>query len=432
MTHRLPYAHPPQQVTTADRVGWAVMRGIVRGGWIVLTLIILSGAAATASSVGGQPSGYFAMVMAGLLLIAWGRWRSIARQRRAQLLLAPVRLAVSLNLPLQQTLDAAQQGESGRLRRQLLQLRVELAAGADLASALKHAAPEMPARTIDTITAAERTGTLSRALGRLLEEEKRQHSSDSVNRSVQFGYSLTVLIALCVLIGLTTIYVLPKFEQIMVDFKVTPPRELQMLGSINDSWVWLILLMLIATFTLISMVGNAAQGIFSRSAPRPMFRALSDRVLWYLPISHSIQRNGGLADVCDVLADGFMNGCSTTDAVDLAIQPHLNRVLSAKLRRWSDRLKNGEPISTAAASAGLPPLMVAMLAGSPANNGSVPAFQFLARYFRDRHNRLIVLLSAAFAPASSLVLGSVVLLVTLAIFRSLVSLDASITYPGAP
>lgn len=432
MAHQLPYAHPPQQITKAHRLGWAVARFVVRGGWILLTIVILSGTTAAAGGVGGQPSAFFAMMTAVLLLVAWGRWRSIARRRRVNLILAPIRLAVSLNLPLQATLEAAQQGESGRLRRQLMQLSALLGAGTDLAAALHHVAPEMPARTVDAITAAERTGTLAAALGRLLDEEKREHSSDKVNRAVQFSYSLILLMALFVLVGLTTVFVLPRFERIMADFKVTAPWELRVLLSINNYWGWLILLALIAAFTLITMVGSAAQGIFSRSAPRSVFRALTDRVLWYIPVAHGIQRNCGLADVCEVLADAFTNGSSTTDGVDLAIQPHLNRVLSATLRRWSDRLKNGETLSSAAAGAGLPPLMVALLASSPTNNGVVPALQFLARYFRDCQNRLIVLLSAAFAPATSMLLGSVVLLITLAIFRSLVSLDAAITYPGAP
>jgi type II secretory pathway component PulF len=63
-----------------------------------------------------------------------------------------------------------------------------------------------------------------------------------------------------------------------------------------------------------------------------------------------------------------------------------------------------------------------LLAPGFAADGSGEALRFLARYYRDRNERLLAILRAAIGPLTTLLLGSAVLLLTLGIFRSVSTL----------
>ena len=110
------------------------------------------------------------------------------------------------------------------------------------------------------------------------------------------------------------------------------------------------------------------------------------------------------------------------DADDLAIQPHVNRVLAWRLQQWSAMLHDGRPPHESALTAGLPRMFGVLLAPGFAVDGTGQALRFLARYYRDRNERLLALLRAAITPLTTLLLGSMVLLLCLGLFRTIVAL----------
>ncbi len=428
MALELSYARPEHQATLLGRAWGLAGRFVAWGGWLLLAMVFIGGVSGLFGALGGNVATGFALVASILLIIVWGRFRSFARGQRVGILLAHLRLAVKLDLPLPAMLSAAEQGEFGRVRQQLAQLRSILSSGSDIGSALRHVAPELPARTIDTIIAAEHNGTLKSALARLLSEQKRRADSDVANRSIQMTYSLLAVVSVICLLAIMGIFVFPRFQQLFRDFKLPVPWEMSLVKSIVES-PWLIVAAVVSGLFVIGVVGGAARSVFVRSSDRSIFRTISDRVLWYLPITHAIQRDAGLADVCETLADGIENGRAAGDSLQLAIQPHLNRVLLGKLQRWHLAVENGQTLQEGARSVGLPALMVAFLANTHATNGTAPALRFLSRYYRSRHEQTIELISAAVAPLTSILLGGIVLLIALSIFRSLTALD-SILFTG--
>jgi type II secretory pathway component PulF len=194
---------------------------------------------------------------------------------------------------------------------------------------------------------------------------------------------------------------------------------------VND--IWPFVAFVIVWILLLVVASNAAQALFMLRQRPSMWRVLADWLKWWLPVTHGFVRDRGLADVCELLADGLENGRPAASALQTAILPNINRALAAKLSRWQIMLELGQPLHQAAAEVGLPPLMVALLAPAPFTAGVADALRFLSRYYRDRNERLLILLRALFTPASTLALGWLVLITALVVFGTMVVLDQSLS-----
>lgn len=423
----LNYATRRHQAIAGGRLrGW-VVEGLKMFGTFVLALVFVLGTAAVFAALGSAVASYIGLGLALLVLISWARWREAARTRRAMTLLAPLRLAVTLNLPLPAILSGAEQAETGRTRRQLQQLRLGIEAGGSIGPTLRHVAPELPPDTVNQIIAAEHNGVLPAVMARL-DARTRHRTGDPAAASIQFNYAFIAFAIMLGMVALLMVFVMPKFEAIFRDFKVNLPWEAVMLLNFSrNGWPVMIAVLCLLPIWLIVLSTRSVRSIFlAPSQSGSIFHGLSDRVRWILPVSHALQRDRGLADALETFADGLEAGRPAHDALRVGVQPHLNRVLTKKLSHWADQLQTGRLIHDAAAGAGLPKLLSAMLIPGSIGTDPVPALRFLARYYRDRTERLVLLLQAALSPLTTLLLGGAVLLVTLAIFRSIQVLIASI------
>jgi type II secretory pathway component PulF len=141
------------------------------------------------------------------------------RQKRLQAVLVHVEHAVRLNLPLVQMIAAARDSESGVLRERLNALAVALREGYSMADALEVALPECTDQVVATIAAGEQIGRLAPALRRLVEDSRTADDiPDPVLRPFHRVYPLIVLVAITTCLAVLSIFVMPKFREIMRDF----------------------------------------------------------------------------------------------------------------------------------------------------------------------------------------------------------------------
>jgi type IV pilus assembly protein PilC len=341
-------------------------------------------------------------------------------QRRAAALLGHLEQAVQLNLPLPRVLRAAEQQEARRwLRQSYAHLRTLLEAGQPLAEALAVTAPRLGRRAIKAISRAERSGRLAAILPRLV----RRHvpPSDSSGPAFYSSYPIIVLTVLVAVMGLTMVFVMPKFQQIFHDFGVTLPaltrQSIAIMRVVGDG-IWLILLVLV--LILLGWIVSGPQ--------RPIWGSgyvvlpLRTRLWWSLPLVGFVHRNRVLSEALGAMASAMHAGFPATDALAEARATCPDAVIRRRLHQWHERISHGQPLGNAAREARLPPLVAGMLSSARDAEDQHEVLNFLSRYYGSRFSPGVALAHGAVVPVTVLLLGFAVAWAALTLFLPLVSL----------
>ncbi|MDQ3440398.1 MAG: type II secretion system F family protein [Planctomycetota bacterium] len=350
------------------------------------------------------------------------------RRRRGLMALSYVEQAVRLNLPLPRMLEAAERSESPRLRRRLERVRYLLGQGFPVAQALSDGVPEIPTRTAAAVHAAEVLGRLREGLRRALDDERAAAARTIGRVDIYRTYPMLMILAIASMISLISIFVMPKYEQIFNDFGLRlPPITV---NTIRTAGQLAPVALIVSGVVVLAWVGGL---IWEAAHPRSLRDALSigllDRVRWYAPFWHGMQRDEGLAEVCALMADALSAGMPAGRTLVAASRLRINAVLRGRAHDWAAHVDAGETLAAGAASAGLPKLVSSMLSTARGAAGAQGVFQFLARYYRSRFSRAALLVEAAVVPVTVLFFAAIVACVALSLFLPMVSLIENLVTP---
>jgi type II secretory pathway component PulF len=357
---------------------------------------------------------------------------TVRRERCALVILGYLENAIRLNLPLDQFLYAAQESEYGKTQMRLHALRIRLAGGDSIASALQAAIPELSASTAAFIRQEESVGQLQPAITRLLHRARNERPTPAEDNSHFYRFYLVIVVtALLIVFTGLMIFVIPKFRDIFRDFRVTLPYPTQFLmdiaNSIANTPPGVAFLILIAVLFLVA-IGRLFQSFFHPSQSYFFPSSFYQWLAWKMPLFRRLQRDHALAHIFEFLTDALRAGLPLPDAITSAASLHMNYHIRQQLLHWRDQLLSGQSPANAAKAADLPPLLVGFLQSGEtprANTTSATApdlFDFLSRYYRQRFSALLISLRSASEPAIILLLGSLVGFFVYALFLPLVTL----------
>lgn len=349
------------------------------------------------------------------------------RRRRGMTALSYIEQAVRLNLPLPRMVEAARRGERGALRRRLADLRELLEAGYPLGEAIAEAVPEVPRRDVALCLAGERLGRLPQTMARINDEHRRYASSHDFSATAfNRAYPLLMFLFVIGILALVAVFVIPKYESIFRDFgQKLPAVTVITMNLAREFGPPLLLLMVVLTLLY---VGRALwEAVRPSRMDFGVDLGIVDRLLWYLPGVHTAVRDRSLADALFVVSDAMEIGTAVDRALHEAAQLRINRVLRERMTEWADEVAGGMPIHEAARRAGLPRLVVGMLATARGPSGAADVMRFLARYYRGRFSRSVALLEGALVPAVVLLFGALVATVALAMFLPMTRLADSLS-----
>lgn len=367
------------------------------------------------------------LVLVFLFFVALQVTRTL-RRRRALMALSYVEQAVRLNLPLPRMLEAAERSESPRLRRRLMRVRQRLAQGFPVAQALSEGVPEISTKVIATVHASEGVGRLRVGLGRVLAEQRADAARTVGRVDVYRTYPLLMILVATAITWMLTVFVMPRFEQIFRDFDLRlPPITMHTLRAAGQ--LAPVVCILSGGAVVLWMIGLVWEAVHPRSLRGAMAIGAFDRVRWYAPFWHAMQRDEGLAEVCAVMADGLDAGMPAGSTLAEASRLQVNAVLRGRVEDWSARVEAGAALAVGAASAGLPRLVSSMLATAGGRDGARNVFRFLARYYRSRFSRAAMLIEAAMVPLMVFIFAIIVACVALSLFLPLVALIESLLVP---
>lgn len=409
----------PKVVGRSPRARWwlGLLRRLV---WCILGMIGVSMLVGLVS-LGSRLLMFWTGPAVVILLLITSYSAQRIRRWRAVVILSYLEQAVRANYPISQWLLAAAQSEKGAVRRRLLRLIDALRMGVDLADAVELTVLEATRRQVAVIRSAERAGRLRDGLSRLVRDERRLPPDDITTCSMVVAYPMVVTLLLVGAVGLLMIFVIPKYQQMLLDFGVAMPWASRMVIEVARTVglpIWVI-----AVVMFVLVIGRAFEAMFfviPQTLP-PWWR-ITDRLSWFLPIWRAPSRWRQLADLCDATAAGLQSGLPFERALADASSTATNSVLRRRVKHWGELLESGQNIHHAARAAAMPALMVGMLATANQAAQAADVLRFLARYYETRFSRIRSMIHGAVIPVMVLVAGALVLLVMAGLFMPMVDL----------
>ncbi|MCP4246001.1 MAG: hypothetical protein GY778_03035 [bacterium] len=384
------------------------------------------------------------LAVAVLLQIVFGRWLGWTRWlpfrggllggfvlfREASMMRALVNHLAAIthmNLPLADALTVAGQGERGALGRLLRRTGSAVAGGMPLSSALRRTIAGCPPLVTSVVAAGERAGQLPRALADLevaLADQLRAETPGPLSSGRFWLYPVALVLANMFIVSFVMIVVVPKFEEIFLDFDTQlPDITVNLIAASN----WLVrgalpgfLLLGVPGLVVVAAVVGA---VVLRRSDDTVTQVLLDVGGWIPVLTRPVAFGKGMSIAVRVVRMGLGAGMTLPDAAALASSVRINRFLQRRWEDFSRMLKSGLPASRAAREAGLGNIL-AWACRSLERDHTDPqlVLEHAADYYRALAVRWWRALGRTAWPAVTCLLGCMVGYVVVALFLPLVSL----------
>jgi len=381
--------------------------------WAFLALLLIGFVFGWFIGLSG-PIGGFPSFLAGVLLIpTLAGAMSTVRRRRASAVLGYLQQAVRLNQPFNRVLGAASRSEKGRTTRRIAALKEDLEAGFSLGDALSRSVPEISLRTIGLIDYADKSGGLGEALNRLVAEDLNTSRQQRNDQAFAAWYPPMMIAVMVLFLGLVGTFVVPRFVQILKDFRIDVPPVTQWIIWASD---WVSIFCPVTVAILFLCLGFQLRQAATICPPIWVFRKWRDNIAWRLPLLHRFILDRNMADISVALADSVQLGYPLGESLERLKHLDLNSVLQRRISNWADALRAGMSPADAARAARMPKLLVGMMAPvrDTADLGEV--FAFVGRFHTDRFLLRREAMRAAVIPVFTLIMGVIVALIALSIF----------------
>ncbi|MEM7624052.1 MAG: type II secretion system F family protein [Planctomycetota bacterium] len=391
--------------------GGAILILLTGTGWFVL------------SPIGGVASPV--VVLFCMLMVAKLVRRQ--RERRGFTAVGYLEQAARLNLPLPETLRAAELSERGGTAKSLSDLRRALEAGMPVGEALERYLPEVPERDQREIAVGERIGRLAPTLSRVHRRTLRRLRGEQGDTDEMLGWSYGAIVSTIalLLLGLITWLILPKYIEIFEDFDIAMPWQTQLTFSLGSSLAWALLPL--SVLIVMVLAGSSLWSLGNRRKESWLEILGLDSVLSRLPWIGRAWQDRAWASGYAAAADAVAAGYALPDALRLSSETLLTRRVRTRLLRLADRLDQGQGLSDATRAAGLPELSCGLLGAVESGGDAEQTFGFLSRYHGQRFSRAWSVLRAAVLPGVVIVLALAVGWVVYSLFLPLIELIYSVT-----
>ncbi len=343
--------------------------------------------------------------------------RYFIARRRAQVVLQKIYDAMRFNHPLYENLLRASQSEPGILGVRLQTLAEELLLGRTLAGSVRLAVPEVAAADLASLEEAEKSGFLLTELHLLCKPRRSWPSSSELDMNF-LAYFICLLITFALALMVFRSMIAPHLYWGLGPGVFPFARPLMKVTSfLSYHRVKHIAIGLLASLPFAIIIITA---ILLRRLAIPFFRRgnvsiyIRDAVAWRLPIMGSLIRCRSWSDGSRILAQGIAAGQPLPEVSQSAVEAVGSRVAQRRLRLWREMVLAGTSADRAARKCGLPGLLCGALAQPLGSTGS--ALALVAGYYDLKYRRKLELIRAVSIPIAILCMGTLVLLLCLALY----------------
>lgn len=316
---------------------------------------------------------------------------------------------VSSQIPLGHGLQTiADQESPGRFKDIVADIARRVDSGEQLAQAMEAHESELGGVYIQTVRAAERTGSLSKVLDHLSDMlERGQETVQMVRGALMYPMCIVgaLSLALLFLIG----FVVPRFAGMFEQRGIDLPLFTQVLMAFGESirhfwWAYVLAL------------GGAFIGL-RRAWSVPSSRLLIDRTLHRVPYLRRILIGHGVSRFARVLGVSLASGLGLIESLELAAAASGRPSLAADVEHMAARVRNGSRLCDALTDCGYLPGFARRMLAAGEQSGQVPKMcEVVARHYDRETLHLTKNLGTVIEPVLIVAIAGVVLVVALAIF----------------
>jgi type IV pilus assembly protein PilC len=293
----------------------------------------------------------------------------------------------------------------------LSQMVDDLRAGSTFADAVAQHNQAFPAFYVGILRSAELTGHLDEVLLQLSEYIERDVAARRTVRSA-LTYPAVIFVLSIVVVGVLTVYVMPKFEVFFKDLHATLPLPTRMLLAISSflTTYWWVLLGVVVAITLALVVTlRTERGVMLR-----------DRLLLKVPGLGDLVQYAVLERFCRILSSMTSAGVPLPEAMSVTADATSNAVFRQGILTAREAMMRGEGLAQPLSDTGLFPAAARQMMRVGESTGTLDSqLATAATYFDRELDYKIKKFTDLFEPAVLLTMGLVVGFVAIALVSAM-------------
>jgi type IV pilus assembly protein PilC len=260
---------------------------------------------------------------------------------------------------------------------------------------------------VSLIKAAEESGSMTETLIYLAAAMEK---SDRLARKVRsiMAYPIFVGVFFIIVSVIMTLFVLPKFSDIFLNFGGRLPLLTRVvLGGnqfIIDHLLWIVVGCAAVVGTLVFYVRT------------PFGRLQFDGFLLKLPVIGDLIRKVSVARFCRNLGVMIRGGVPVTTAITIASEVLGNRAMEATLLKTHDRIVEGNDIASSLDRRAFPRLAIRMVSVGESSGRMPEVLEKVADLYEDQVEGGIMIVTAIFEPIIIIFFGCMILVLVMAIY----------------
>lgn len=305
-------------------------------------------------------------------------------------------------VPLVQSFDIVGDGVDNLAMKKLIgQVRDDVSAGNDFASALKKHPKHFDELFCNLIESGEQSGALEQMLDKVaVYKEKTEALKAKIKKAMMYP-AITLIIASIVTVILL-VKVVPTFESMFKSFGSDLPAPTKMVVAISE-WTqayWWVMLAVIVSFVV---------GLKQALARSPAFKDKFEELLLKAPVFGDLLMKAAIARFARVLSTTFAAGVPLVEALDSVAGAVGNSVYRKAVLNIRDEVSQGQQMHFAMKSTGVFPNMVVQMTSIGEESGALDTMlSKAADYFEDEVDNAVDNLTALMEPLVMSFLGVVI------------------------
>jgi type II secretory pathway component PulF len=294
------------------------------------------------------------------------------------------------------------------MRDMLLDMAAMIESGLPMTQALEKYRKVFGDVFIETVRAAEKSGSLVEVMNHLAElMEKQLETRQQLKRAMT--YPAIVLSVVFLAVTVIVVFVVPKFSAIFESQGAELPittRVVQALGnSARDYWWAYIGAMLGSALTLVAMWKN------------PVGRLKLENFLLYVPYVRKIILAVTVGRFARVLGIGLQSGLDMIEALQMGARATGRPVFINDCTAMTDQLRQGEAIQQVMRTTRYLPSFARRMIGTGKDSADLArSCDVVARYYDREASHLTKNVNTIIEPLMTVAMASIVLLVALSVF----------------
>jgi type II secretory pathway component PulF len=359
------------------------------------------------------------------LVIAYGL---TSRHATAAYVVSTIGSSIRQNLPLPMALESAAGGFTDRRSRILRGIQKWLVQGYSLSESIRRGYPKCPGYVVAMISAAERIDQLPLAIKSIEADMVTKADESRRIRPVHPAYPVILIIFMFFMVSGITLKVFPQFETVLAEMNedLQFPAATRFLIRLTDfiayDYGWLIIF-LFALVLLVVIPASIRIRFRPRRPDKPyLISRIVDFIKWYSPVLRWFEKNYSMIQVIELLRLSLNADCTVNKAIANTLGLDVNNRFRKRLKKWLQKVEQGENIATAARQAGLGSPLAWAFDEQVNQSNTLTVLETLESLYRSNYGYYANLARFIMWPCTILMMGAMVGFVVYAIFSPLVTI----------